>query len=236
MYRELCARSDLSAVVVCEWERICSGDIVVLPDGCVDLVWRSDGTSFVAGPDLGPIEHAAAGVSFVGVRLTTGAAGSVLGVDADALVDQRVELDALWGRFGSELGDRLNECRSHVTRREILAGAVRSRLTDVDVDTAVIATARALTVGSERVPDLAEHVGLSHRQLHRRFVRQVGYAPKQFAGVARFRRFLALGDGNGVARNLATLAVESGYSDQAHLTRECRRLAGRTPRELLQAP
>jgi AraC-like DNA-binding protein len=49
----------------------------------------------------------------------------------------------------------------------------------------------------------------------------------------RLRRFLALGEEAG--GGLATLAAEAGYADQAHLTRECRRLTGRTPAELLAA-
>jgi AraC-like DNA-binding protein len=56
----------------------------------------------------------------------------------------------------------------------------------------------------------------------------------------RFQAFLALvqsalsqgrepaGDG------LAALAADSGYADQAHLTRECVRLAGVTPRTFLR--
>jgi AraC-like DNA-binding protein len=44
------------------------------------------------------------------------------------------------------------------------------------------------------------------------------------AGAGRWR---AGGDG------LAALAFAAGYADQAHLTRECRRLAGRTPAELV---
>ena len=50
------------------------------------------------------------------------------------------------------------------------------------------------------------------------------------ARVLRFQRFLTLarrGD------DLARLAFAAGYADQAHLTRECRRLSGRTPAELV---
>ena len=47
----------------------------------------------------------------------------------------------------------------------------------------------------------------------------------------RFQRFLALAEGG--EDDLAALAFAAGYSDQAHLTRECRRLAGLPPAALL---
>jgi AraC-like DNA-binding protein len=73
-------------------------------------------------------------------------------------------------------------------------------------------------------------LGVSERQLRRRFEDAVGYGPKTLARVLRFQRFLALAAGGG---DLARLALSAGYADQAHLTRECRRLAGRTPVALL---
>lgn len=55
----------------------------------------------------------------------------------------------------------------------------------------------------------------------------------------RFQGFLALGHASlalvdrAKGYELADLASEAGYADQAHLTRECQRLAGKTPRALL---
>ena len=52
--------------------------------------------------------------------------------------------------------------------------------------------------------------------------------------IAHFRRWLALARGAPPERlGLADLAVESGYADQAHLTREVARLAGLPPAALL---
>ena len=48
--------------------------------------------------------------------------------------------------------------------------------------------------------------------------------------VLRFQRFLQL---SGERADLARLALDAGYADQAHLTRETRRLSGRTPAELV---
>jgi AraC-like DNA-binding protein len=90
------------------------------------------------------------------------------------------------------------------------------------------------------VSTLGDALGLSERQLRRRFADAVGYGPKTLARVLRFQRFLALAAANraGAGRwregdGLAGLAFAAGYADQAHLTRECRRLAGRTPSELV---
>jgi len=76
--------------------------------------------------------------------------------------------------------------------------------------------------------------GLSSRQLQRRFSAAVGYGPKTFYRIFRLQRVLALArkpqlfDGN-----LPLLALETGYADQAHMTRELQRLAGRPPTALL---
>ena len=78
--------------------------------------------------------------------------------------------------------------------------------------------------------ELGRRSGLSERQLRRRFVDAVGYGPKTLARVLRFQRFLALA---AHGRDLGASALDAGYADQAHLTRECRRLSGRTPAELV---
>ena len=49
----------------------------------------------------------------------------------------------------------------------------------------------------------------------------------------RFRRFVSrVDEGGPAARDLAVVAAEAGYADQAHLTRECGRLSGLTPAAL----
>ena len=66
-------------------------------------------------------------------------------------------------------------------------------------------------------------VGLGERQLRRRFASAVGYGPKTFARVIRFRAALGLVRGGAA---LAEAALAAGYADQAHMTREMRSLAG----------
>ncbi|WP_406692373.1 helix-turn-helix transcriptional regulator [Saccharopolyspora sp. ID03-671] len=77
------------------------------------------------------------------------------------------------------------------------------------------------------VAGLADSVGVSERQLRRRIGDAVGYGPRTLVSVLRFQR-AARGGGA-----LADLAHRCGYADQAHLTREFRRLTGTTPKRFL---
>lgn len=88
--------------------------------------------------------------------------------------------------------------------------------------------------GTVRVREIGDALGVSERQLLRRFRGAVGYGPKTLARVLRFQRFLTAAwaapqPGTGLSR----LAFDAGYADQAHLARECRELAGVPPRRLL---
>jgi transcriptional regulator GlxA family with amidase domain len=85
--------------------------------------------------------------------------------------------------------------------------------------------------GSERIQSIANAVGISKRQLERRFRKEVGLTPKQYARVFRFRstaiRMIEEDD-----MNWANRAAEMGYADQSHLIKEFVALTGRTPKGL----
>ncbi|MEU8637606.1 helix-turn-helix domain-containing protein [Amycolatopsis sp. NPDC048633] len=74
---------------------------------------------------------------------------------------------------------------------------------------------------------------VSERRLRRRFVQAVGYGPATYLRVSRFQRAVALAPR---VAGLAALAAAAGYSDQAHLSRDCRALTGLTPRGYFRAP
>ncbi len=89
---------------------------------------------------------------------------------------------------------------------------------------------------------------MSERQLRRRCQDSIGYGPATLRRILRFRRFVSWADAGrgadldasrgdlaGSGGDLAQVAFDLGYADQAHLTRECVRLAGVTPAALLAA-
>src|SRR4029077_2506822 len=119
------------------------------------------------------------------------------------------------------------------TRALELAAAL---VTNGDPDPAATRAAVLLADPRTRAEDVAADIGLSMRQLRRRCHAVVGYGPKTLQRVLRFRRFVARIDAGLLsgqdAHDLAALAAKAGFADQAHLTRECRVLAGLTPAAL----
>jgi len=94
----------------------------------------------------------------------------------------------------------------------------------------VVAVSRTIVSGAdEPVAALAAGSGMGERQFRRRFHRATGISPKQFADVQRVRRALvpALTDGK-----WAGIAHDSGFADQAHLSRDIRLRFGATPRRV----
>jgi AraC-like DNA-binding protein len=221
-YREHAPPQALAGVVACTWERSVEAPHVqaVVPDGCVDLIWLTERGLMVVGPDTGPHEQPlAAGATAFGVRLRPGAAGAVLGVAAAELRDGRADAEAVWGDAGRRLEAALAAGTEPIAA---VLGAIAARR--AQPDPLVVAAAAALDRPQERVGELADRLAISERQLRRRFEAAVGYGPKTLARVLRFQRLLRL-----PPAPLVDLALSAGYADQAHMTAEVTRLAGRSP-------
>ena len=237
-YREHPPPPALAPWVECTWTRTVSEPATpstVLPDGCLDIVVWSDGVPGVAGPDTSPVTFALRPGAVLGLRFHPGRAVDALGMPASELRDRRVALFDLWGDDALRLEERLAASADVEARRRAVEQAVAARLLPVGRPDPLFGAAVAeLTHGGRRVADLADTLGIGERQLLRRFDRAVGYGPKTLDRVLRLQRLLrALDAGRG--DDLAWLALDLGYADQAHMTREAVRLAGRTPGELRQA-
>jgi AraC-like DNA-binding protein len=234
-YREWAPPPELGDSVACLWMRVVppgGGQVtLVLPDACCDLIWQGGRGVFVAGPDTGPWPSALpAGTVMAGVRLLPGAGGPALGLPLSALLDQRVDAADLGTGAGARLAGRLVPTLAPQVALRLLAGRVGELVRDSPADPLVIEAARLLGRPQAQAGDVAAHLGVGGRQLLRRCRAAVGYGPATLRRVLRFRRFVTSVDtGEG---GLAGLAADTGYADQAHLTRECVRLAGLPPAAL----
>ncbi|MGA2930170.1 MAG: helix-turn-helix domain-containing protein [Solirubrobacteraceae bacterium] len=94
----------------------------------------------------------------------------------------------------------------------------------------VMQIAEAMRVASPgtRVAEVAARFALAPRTIQRLFAEHVGATPKQV--LQRFRRQEAIDRlSEETGTNLARLAAELGYFDQAHLARDFRATLGRSP-------
>jgi AraC-like DNA-binding protein len=204
-----------------------------LPTGGVEIHFPIGGRPQVVGPlTRAMVEVIPARTTIVGVRFLPGGAPS-LSVMLDELVDQRVPLSELWGGI-DRLGEAMMETPERalgLLQRHLVQCHLRTSRVDSLVGAAVwgLMPWRPVDIGA-----LASQLGLSVSQLRRRCLQAVGTTPKVLQRILRFQGFLALAQaGIAASDGVAGLAGDVGYADQAHLSRECLRLAGVTPRQLL---
>lgn len=242
-YSEHAPLASLRSHFICAWShdippgRDCT--LSVPPDGCIDLQWVN-GALRIAGPDREPnIEHLAAGSTVFGLRFQAGSAARWLRVPASDIVDQRLPLEAFWGVEARHIGEWIGAARTPegVASRFELAMARKAAALDEDPDAAARLIFRLVDAadrrpGAEIIDLLRDRLGMSERTLRRKCHAVFGYGPKMLDRILRFQRFLRTSRIDAGAP-LAGLADETGYADQAHLSRETRRLAGLTPGAVL---
>ncbi|WP_272473889.1 DUF6597 domain-containing transcriptional factor [Baekduia alba] len=250
-YVELAPPPALARHVECLWVHRIGGPPPpegrrLLPDGRVNMVWIADVGVRVAGPAQRylkppPLPRMLA----FGVRFRPGAAPYLLRTDASDLVDMHVHLADVQPRLARRIDERLRAAATPQAALRALAGELARHLTEAEwPDATVQAAIAALDAPAATVTGAAAAAHVSERELQRRFVRDVGYAPKTLQRVLRFQRFMSLlqlphvlhgepGAPRGLRVELAGAAALAGYADQSHLSREARRLAGLSPRQLV---
>ncbi len=168
----------------------------------------------------------------VEVRLAPARAYSMVGITRGELGPGAVDLDDLWGAPAQRLRERLAQNRTWEDRFATTAAFLTQReRTRWSPDPEVLAGWHHLLTsgGRLRIGDLAETLGWSQKRLRSRFESQIGLTPKRAAMLVRFRRAV---DGLLAGHAAADVAIECGYTDQAHLCRDVALFAGRTPGEV----
>jgi len=175
-------------------------------------------------------------VRAVGCVVAPTLARAVLGVPASELTDRVVPLGDLWP---AREVDRLLDGAQRLDARHalvLLRDAIVHRLTTLGrVDRLADAAARVIAQrgGRVSVAAIARAQGLSERQFARRFTRDAGLSPKQFARVSRFQRLVHTLLATDAAR-WASVSLGAGFYDQSHMINEFHALAGTAPRAFFQ--
>lgn len=247
-YREELPAPEVSHLVYSFWEFTVSGESnapvlhEIFPDGCISLIYRRNekhnfSLMALAGLAIEPLKfQVLPGDIYWSARFSPAASRKILqGNPADwksqPLVDEKL-LPHLTRNWIDEFG----ACRNFAEA----IGIYEKRLATLgikpaDLDAKVVEAVKIITASASeiKISEVAEKIGLSARQLQRRFLYASGITPKQFVRVQRFRR-AAIKLVKETEARLVDCAAEMGFTDQAHLSRESHLLIGHAPKSFVE--
>lgn len=221
--------------------------IHILPDSCVELVVHfsdpykttfSDNTisiqqqSFVVAQMKSFMKIQSYGkTGLIAVRFSALGAYHFFGIPMKEIVNGETGLRNVWHALAAEVEEKIYDAantqqRSQIIQRYLLLQLSRNGYTDKGIEFCIneIKSARGLvSVGA-----LADKVGISNRQLVRRFDNCIGLSPKEFIRITKFISSLDMMNYS-KNKNLTEIALESGYYDHAHFIRDFREFSGMTP-------
>jgi AraC-like DNA-binding protein len=204
-----------------------------LPHPCVHLV-AERGRSAVFGVMTGRFTRVLQGQGRVfGVKFQPAGFRPFLGSPVAALTDRQAAVAEVFGQPGDALVERLLSVDDEPTMVAAADAFVRARLPDPDPSVPLVNRIVGRIMDDRditKVDDVVERTGIGKRTLQRLFAGYVGATPKWV--IRRYRLHEAaerLAAGDDV--DLAGLAVDLGWFDQAHFAHEFRAIVGRAPAE-----
>jgi AraC-like DNA-binding protein len=224
----------------------------ILPNGCTEVMVNLGpphqmvthaGTStwerawFSGLHDRAIVIESLHGTHLVSARLHPLGALRLLGPGVAKSVNAVTDLETLLGPPAEELRTQLLGAVSTQERFAHLERFLGRRLSPSVVPSRIVCQAARLIEeahGNLRITSIHADLGVSRKQLWLRFARDLGMSPKAYAQLQRFVWTLArLRESSSV--EWPRLAAAAGYSDQAHLVRDFRRIAFASPTEFLRA-
>jgi AraC-like DNA-binding protein len=193
--------------------------------------------TFIAGLDdtYSLVDSSGAGAAMQ-IDFTPIGAYQILQTPMHLLSHRTTELSDVLGRKADRLVEQLFEAPDWHCRFDIVDAFLRSRiLPTTEVSREINWAWHQLNDSHGMLPiaEITNALGWTRKRLVRTFRNHIGVPPKMLARILRFRHALTeLGSRKVI--NAARVAVESGYSDQAHMIKEFSTLSGSTPGELLR--
>ena len=238
-------RDDVECYWCWEQDGVAGPSDPIYPDACPELivhlgqppsrlhtdrVLRLQPDAFVYSASRGPVQLLApARLSLFAVRFHPWGVGSFSALPMAGRTDDEICPREIFGAPGESFVRAVRSAESDAERCRAADGFLLQ------------AHASRVFPKRERMGELARWIrtaaltasapDCSDRTLRRLWRERVGIEPRKYRRLLRFRQALRALEGAG---SLAAIAAETGYADQAHMTREFGRLAGTTPTVLRQ--
>lgn len=163
------------------------------------------------------------------------AAPRLLGSGMGAFANVKIRLDNVMKRDAvSMLEEKVARAGASIERIALVTDFLHANMRERDPDPLVSCAAKRLRHSPLlRIRLLAAQLGISERQLSRRFRVIFGISPKEFARTARLEKVLAARSA-GLA--WANLSCACGFADQAHMINDTRAILGASLERVLAPP
>lgn len=252
-YREYRPPAALRRLVRCLWHLAvdaAAGHVqTVYPDGCCELIvhrgtpmhaysdaagWTQQVRCLFAAQQRAAVRLAARGnADCLGVRLQPAASAVLVQSSVADLRDRIVDLATLDHAFADRFLAAATQPDIEASAAAVFGLLERclSRPLDPRVERAVAQL--EASAGAGPIAGVIAGSGMSERAFQALFKAKVGLSAKEFARILRLQATIRMLDE--ADRPVAQLALERGFADQAHATRELRRVTGTTPAKLREA-
>jgi len=203
-----------------------------LPHPSVHMIFERDGRSRIRGAARAKFSRLLEDKGDVfAVKFRPGGFYPFVGIPVSRFSDTTARLHDVFGAEGAVLDSAVLAESADLSRISVVEGFLRARQPEPDENIPRV-TEIVYAVEKERgilkVQDLVDRYGLNKRTLQRLFARYVGVSPKWV--IQRYRLHEAaeqLAAGGSVSQ--ATIAMNLGYSDQAHFVRDFKAIVGVSP-------
>ena len=202
-----------------------------LPRHAIHVVF-DEGRTAIFGVMTGSFEYTLRGSGRVlGVSFRPGAFRSFLKTEVQSITDRELPLSAVFACDDAaaerSVLDAADDAGMVTAASALLRTALPAPDPEVERIAAILQVAESHT-DITQVQQLADHAGISVRKLQMLFKDYIGASPKW---IIRRKRLLDAADllAQGSDIDLATLAQQMGYYDQAHFTTDFEQLVGKPP-------
>ena len=170
------------------------------------------------------------------VEFREGGASAFIKEPLNDLFDTTISLDNFRGyKTLDVIEESLAKAATPVQKINLIEGFLLSKLMNPKPDKVTLLALEKIQLakGVVQIKKLADSLCTSQDAFEKRFRRNVGISPKQFAYIIRMKSVIK----NGLGKQPFTqTALDAGYYDQAHFNKDFKLFTGQCPTEFLKSP
>lgn len=190
---------------------------------------------YLHGQTIKPIALSVKGkFKILGFMLYPFAARLLLGIDPKVLNDDCFDLRELKSIDTLATINQLNKTKDLNIQVDLIANFLKElvKISAANPDHTIKLAVNLIlkSKGQASIKKIREQLFITERTFERRFAKEIGVSPKQFAKIVQFNFSLNQIKEEDYA-SLTELGNNSGFADQSHFIRTFKRFTGKTPKE-----